>query len=49
MADKYTNLTALTEFLSNIKTWALATFSSKFSILSYGNSTWDDFIAAYTT
>ena len=49
MADKYTNLTALTEFLSNIKTWALATFSSKFSILSYGNSTWDDFIAAYTS
>jgi len=47
MADKYTNLAALTEFLSNIKTWATAIFSPKFSILSYGHSTWDDYLAAY--
>ena len=48
MADKYANIAALTEFLSQIKAWANATFSPKFVILSYGNSTWADYIDAYS-
>lgn len=47
MATSYLDKTGLTYFWGKIKDYIAETIPPKMTILSYGNSTWDDFIAAY--
>lgn len=49
MATSYLDKTGLTYFWGKIKDYIAETIPPKMTILSYGNSTWDDFIAAYNS